>query len=196
MARFVMMKGDRKMKKSKKMTVLGVEGIEDGLMGMGRLIEAGGPWTHGEMKRIPEWRGADVRITSDFERDLVPLHTPRPIRSSRPAEGMRSAREFNEPGYFDHDLTVRTRHAGPVTWFIFQMRDLFDGWLDGGNKYGFYELLAQGALEHRASREIEDRIWKIGGFVKVKVNVNDGTGDADAGVFDAGGCQGTSCVAG
>jgi len=116
--------------------------------------------------------GADVRITSDFERN------------------------FCEPGYFDHDLTVRTRHAGPVTWFIFQMRDLFDGWLDYGNKYGFYELLAQGALDHRASREIEDRIWEIGGFVNVKVNVNDGTGDADAGVFDAGSCQTASRVAG
>ena len=77
------------------MMVLGPEGIEDGLMGMGRAIEAGGPWTHPEMDRIPEWRGADIRITSDFERD------------------------FSEPGHFDHDLTVRTRHAGPVTWFIF-----------------------------------------------------------------------------
>ncbi len=115
----------------KKMTVLGVEGIEDGLMGMGRLIEAGGPWVHAEMERIPEWRGADVRITSDFEMD------------------------FNDPGYFDHDLTVRTRHAGPVTWFIFQMRDLFDGWLDWGNKYGFYELLAQAALEHLAANQPE-----------------------------------------
>jgi hypothetical protein len=114
------------MKKSKRMTVLGVEGIEDGLMGMGRLIEAGGPWVHEEMERIPEWRGADVRIKSDFEKD------------------------FCEPGYFDHDLTVRTRHAGPATWFIFQMRDLFDGWLDYGNKYGFYELLAQAALEYLA----------------------------------------------
>jgi len=35
------------MKGSKKIQVLGVEGIEDGLMGMGRLIEAGGPWVHG-----------------------------------------------------------------------------------------------------------------------------------------------------
>jgi len=119
------------MKESKKMTVLGVEGIEDGLMGMGRLIEAGGPWTHPEMERIPEWRGADIRITSDFEKN------------------------YQEPGYFDHDLTVRTRHAGPVTWFVFQMRDLFDGWLDGGNKYGFYELLAQVALEHLAANQPE-----------------------------------------
>jgi len=114
------------MKESKKMTVLGVEGIEHGLMDMGRAIEAGGPWTHPEMEQIPEWRGADIRITSDFEKN------------------------YQELGYFDHDLTVRTRHAGPVTWFVFQMRDLFDGWLDGGNKYGFYELLAQAALEYLA----------------------------------------------
>ena len=122
-----------KMRKSKekKFKVKGPEAIEDGLMGMGRLIEAGGPWTHPEMERIPEWRGADIRITSDFKTDL------------------------NDPNYFDHDLTVRTRHAGPATWFVFQMRDLFDGWLDYGNKYGFYELLAQAALEHLAVNQPE-----------------------------------------
>ena len=123
-----MNKAKKKMNKNKetKLKVKGPGAIEDGLMDMGRAIEAGGPWTHPEMERIPEWRGADIRITSDFERN------------------------YQEPGYFDHDLTVRTRHAGSVTWFVFQMRDLFDGWLDGGNKYGFYELLAQAALEHLA----------------------------------------------
>ena len=129
-----MMKKERKKNqagKQKKFKVKGPEGIEDGLMGMGRLIEAGGPWTHPEMDRIPEWRGADIRITSDFEKN------------------------YQEPGYFDHDLTVRTRHAGSVTWFVFQMRDLFDGWLDYGNKYGFYELLAQAALEHLAGNQPE-----------------------------------------
>jgi hypothetical protein len=120
-----------KRNKKAKFEAKGTEAIEDGLMGMGRAIEAGGPWTHPEMDRILEWRGADIRITSDFERD------------------------FNEPGYFDHDLTVRTRHAGPATWFVFQMRDLFDGWLDAGNKYGFYELLAQAALEHLAANQPE-----------------------------------------
>jgi hypothetical protein len=35
------------------------------------------------------------------------------------------------------------------------MRDLFDGWLDWGNKYGFYELLAQAALEHLAGNQPE-----------------------------------------
>ena len=130
------MNRNRKGKKVKKAKidepkVLGPEAIEDGLMDMGRLIEVGGPWTHPEMVRIPEWRGADIRITSDFETD------------------------FNVANYFDHDLTVRTRHAGPATWFVFQMRDLFDGWLDWGNKYGFYELLAQAALEHLAGNQPE-----------------------------------------
>ena len=47
------------MKKNKKLKfeVKGTEAIEDGLMGMGRAIEAGGPWAHPEMDRIPEWRG-------------------------------------------------------------------------------------------------------------------------------------------
>ena len=128
-----MNKGKKKMKNNKetKFKVKGPEAIEDGLMDMGRAIEAGKPWTHPEMVRIPEWRGADIRITSDFKTD------------------------FNEANYFDHDLTVRTRHAGSVTWFVFQMRDLFDGWLDTGNKYGFYELLAQAALEHLAGNQPE-----------------------------------------
>ena len=128
-----MNKGKKKMKmgKNMKFKVKGPEAIENGLMDMGRAIEAGGPSTHPEMERIPEWRGADIRITSDFKTN------------------------FNDPNYFDHDLTVRTRHAGPATWFVFQMRDLFDGWLDWGNKYGFYELLAQAALEHLAPNQPE-----------------------------------------
>ena len=128
-----MNKGRKKMKKNKdtKFKVKGPEAIEDGLMDMGRAIEAGGPWTHPEMERIPEWRGADVRFTSDFATDF----------------------EARDPFY--HDLTVRTRNAGPATWFVFQMRDLFDGWLDYGNKYGFYELLAQAALEHLADTQPE-----------------------------------------
>ena len=124
-----MNKGKKIMKKNKeaKFKVKGPEAIEDGLMDMGRAIEAGGPWTHPEMERIPEWRGADIWIASDFETDLVPFHRPRPIRFSRPAEGMRYAPEFNDPNYFDRDLTVRTMNAGAARWFVFQIRDLFDG---------------------------------------------------------------------
>ena len=47
-----------KRKKKAKFEVKGPEGIEDGLMDLGRVVEAGGPWTHPEMERIREWRGA------------------------------------------------------------------------------------------------------------------------------------------
>jgi hypothetical protein len=158
----MMNKGEKKMNKNKetKFKVKGPEAIEDGLMDMGRAIEAGGPWTHPEMDRIPEWRGADIRITSDFEKD------------------------FNDPNYFDHDLTVRTRHAGPATWFVFQMRDLFDGWLDWGNKYGFYELLSQAALEHLAANQPEPEDAKP--LLKAMLT---------RAFLMLGGCQGASCVA-
>ena len=62
--------------------VKGPEAIENELMDMGRAIEAGGPWTHPEMVRIPEWRGAVIQITSDFKT------------------------EFNEANYFDHALCL------------------------------------------------------------------------------------------
>jgi len=76
----MMNKGKMKMRKNKetKSKVKGPEAIEDG-----------GPWTHPEMGRIPEWRGADIQITSDFVTD------------------------FNTPNYFHHDLSLRTRHARP-----------------------------------------------------------------------------------
>jgi hypothetical protein len=49
-----MNKGKKKMNKNKgtKFKVKGPEAIEDGLMDMGRAIEAGGPWAHPEMERI------------------------------------------------------------------------------------------------------------------------------------------------
>ena len=62
-----MVKKEERMKRNKetKLKVKGPEGIEDGLMGMGRAIEAGGPWTHPEMDRIPEWRGAASQEIGD-----------------------------------------------------------------------------------------------------------------------------------
>jgi hypothetical protein len=75
------------MKKSKETNfkVKGPEAIKDGLMDMGRAIEAGGTWTHPEMERIPERRGADIRIKSDFERD------------------------FNESSIFNHQLCLEQK---------------------------------------------------------------------------------------
>jgi len=83
-----------------------------------------------EQDRIPEWRGADVRVTSDF--DYEP-------------------KDFME----GHDLLVRTQHAKGLTWLIFELRDTFSGWIDAGNKYGFYGALAQAALSHLAANQPE-----------------------------------------
>ena len=61
-----MVKKEKRMKRNKKakIKVKGPEGIEDGLMDLGRAIEAGGPWTHPEMDRIREWRGAASQETN------------------------------------------------------------------------------------------------------------------------------------
>jgi len=66
-----MNKGKKEMKKNKKANfkVNGPEAIEDGLMAMGRAIEAGGPWTHPEMERIPEWRGAIRPRHQEYKQD-------------------------------------------------------------------------------------------------------------------------------
>lgn len=85
---------------------------------------------HSRQNEIPEWTGADVRLTSDFSW---------------------------EPKTFadEHDLLVRTRHACPLTWLFFELRDAFDGHLDAGNKYGFYGSLGQAALNHLARHQPE-----------------------------------------
>jgi hypothetical protein len=85
---------------------------------------------HPRQNEIPEWRGADVRLTSDFTW---------------------------EPGDFieQHDLLVRTRHAQALTWLFFELRDTFSDWLDAGNKYGFFGSLALVAQKHLARHQPE-----------------------------------------
>ena len=78
--------------------------------------------------RHPEWRGAHTLITSDFNQ--------------------------KDKG-FASDLTVRTKHAEILSWLIYELRDAFTTFLDGQNKYGFYEELAQAALNHLASHQPE-----------------------------------------
>ena len=79
---------------------------------------------------MPEWSGADVRITSDF------THEPQ---------------KFIEA----HELLVRTRHAESLTWLFLEVRDAFGHLLDASNKYGFYGALAQSASEHLAMHQPE-----------------------------------------
>lgn len=85
---------------------------------------------HPQQELIPEWLGADVRVTSDF------VYEPK---------------DFME----GHDLLVRTEHAKALTWLFLELRDALDGWLDFGNKYGFYGDLAQAALNYLAANQPE-----------------------------------------
>src|SRR5687768_10565175 len=84
---------------------------------------------HEMQAEIPEWVGADVRITSD------PHHKPR--------------------HWLDNDVVILTRHAKPLTWLIFELRDLFSPWVDASNKHGFYGALGQAASDYIAKHQPE-----------------------------------------
>jgi len=85
---------------------------------------------HPEQAHMREWSGADVRITSDFIYE--PLN-------------------FIEA----HDLLVRTQHARLLTWLFLEVRDAFVHLLDASNKYGFFAVLAQSAVQHLAANQPE-----------------------------------------
>jgi len=105
--------------------------LHDLLIEIGLLIEDGDhrSWWVKEMAKMPEWQGADVIITSDFE-----------------------ARSH---GFLDHDLVVRSRHASAITWLFFRLRDAFGEELDASNKYRFFGDLAKAALAVSALSPIE-----------------------------------------
>jgi hypothetical protein len=85
---------------------------------------------HPQQAEMPEWSGADVDITSDFQKK----------------EG---------EGIGGHDLIVRTFHAPQLTWLFLELRDAFGDYLDASNKHGFYEALASAALKHLAEHQPE-----------------------------------------
>jgi hypothetical protein len=106
--------------------------IESRLIALGQRIgaDALSSLRHPAQATMPEWSGADVRITSDFSHD---------------PQGFIEA----------HDLLVRTQHAVPLTWLLLEVRDAFGDLLDASNKYGFYGSLAQSAMQHLAANQPE-----------------------------------------
>jgi hypothetical protein len=101
--------------------------IEERLLSAGRRMEreTSSELRHPSQAGMPDWRGADVQVTSNF--------------------GLMEG----------HDLLVRTVHAVPLAWLIFQVRDAFGDLLDASNKYGFYGSLAKAALDHLATHQPE-----------------------------------------
>ena len=106
--------------------------VENALLDLGKRIQTAPTEIklHPQQGSLPEWRGADVIITSDF--------------TSGPPH-------FND----GIDLVVRTQHAQVLTWLFFELRDAFQHWLDVTNKYGFFGALADAALKHLAENQPE-----------------------------------------
>ena len=109
-----------------------IEQLEDKLLVLGRRIDLNQPESsrHPDQQSLPEWCGADTRITSDFVFEPTDWHDK-------------------------HELLVRTIHAKPLTWLFLELRDVFNPWLDASNKYGFYGSLAKTALQHLATNQPE-----------------------------------------
>ncbi|MEN9663083.1 MAG: hypothetical protein RL324_2032 [Verrucomicrobiota bacterium] len=81
---------------------------------------------HQEISAMPEWYGADLKITSGY----VPQ---------------------KERSFFDSQLLViHTRHARQLTWLLLELRDAFSEQLDYLNKYEFYGNLGETAQRHLA----------------------------------------------
>ena len=74
-----------------------------------------------------EWGGADVLITS----------TPRKSTVNR--------------DFYPEPRTVVTPFAGAVGWLFNQLRDVFDGLIDGTSKIEFYGRLANSILDYQRS---------------------------------------------
>jgi hypothetical protein len=108
------------------------ERLEDKLLALGKRIDSPSiaDLQHADQQSLPEWCGADTRITSDFV--------------SEPKDWVD-----------EHELLARTRHAKPLTWLFLELRDAFNPWLDYTNKYGFYGSLARSALQHLAVNQPE-----------------------------------------
>ena len=103
--------------------------FENRLIDLGLKIDtvAAAALKHVGQSRMPEWSGGHVIVTSDFSQ---------------------------MDGFFGRFI-IRTRHAKPVTWLIFELRDCFADQLNSETKYGFYGRLAQAAIDHLAANQPE-----------------------------------------
>jgi hypothetical protein len=112
--------------------------IEERLVTLGKRIETEpvSKLRHEGQGSLPEWRGADVIVTSD------PLFEPE---------------DFVEAT----KLVVRTVHAKPLTWLFMEIWDAFTGHLDFTNKHGFYGELAYAALDVLAREQPDPDCRKL-----------------------------------
>ncbi len=82
-----------------------------------------------------EWGGADVVIAARMNNDLEEWVGSQPMVIS--FQKMAPRRRL-----------VLTRHSRELSWLFFRLKDIFYDRIDYINKYDFYGILAQAALDH------------------------------------------------
>jgi len=106
-------------------------------------IEAGdftnAPWD------APEFGGADVIITREASPSLREWAAVQPL-------------VLGNVGYAPRRRLVETRHAVELSWLLYQFRELYGDILDSNNKYYFYGMAAQAAIEFIADHGDETEL--------------------------------------
>ena len=88
-----------------------------------------------EVKNIREWGGADVIIRSEMTRDLARWLDAQPtVVSFQSTDPMRRL--------------ILTRYSKELSWFFYQLADLFKEIYDYVSKYDLYACFAESAKEH------------------------------------------------
>lgn len=80
---------------------------------------------HSQMQRMPEWCGADLKVTTDLNYQRLDI-------------------------FENNLLIIQTRHARQLTALLLKIRDAFGELLTSENKYEFYGYLGAAAQKHLA----------------------------------------------
>jgi hypothetical protein len=80
---------------------------------------------HSQMQRMPEWCGADLKVTTDLNYQRLDM-------------------------FENNLLIIQTRHARQLTWLLLEIRDAFGELLTFENKHEFYGYLGSAAQKHLA----------------------------------------------
>ena len=87
------------------------------------------------VRRTRQWRGADVVITSRMTSELQAWLDDQPI-------------VLGAQKTIPRRRAVVTPYARELSWLFHQLRDCFRDHLDFTNKYDFFAILAQAALDY------------------------------------------------
>lgn len=98
--------------------------------------------------KVSEWGGADVII----------CNKPTPSQKSWLGDQPGVVISFQNTG--PRRRLVITKHSEELSWLFDQLRDIFQGRIDSGSKYDFFDSLAQAATDclEESKGEVECKI--------------------------------------